>query len=105
MAAAAEYGRPIPGKGFVRLSRSPKEISEQNVSWLQPSIAVQPLFDLIFAAFGGAGAGKLAAVAVRGFPWSAGAGVLPGVLVALFGLVCANVALGSCSGCCLRWSA
>jgi predicted acylesterase/phospholipase RssA len=93
VAAAAEYGRLIPGKGFVRLSQSPKEISEQNVSWLQPSLALRPLFDLIFAAIGGKGAGKLAAVAIRGFPWAAFVGVLPGVVVALAGLGSANIAL------------
>src|SRR5262245_6471896 len=43
-AAAAEYGRHAPGKGFTRLARAPGEIADGNLTFLQPSAALKPLY-------------------------------------------------------------
>jgi hypothetical protein len=92
-AAAAEYGRHIPGKGFVRLARAPEEIAERNLSFLQPSRAVKPLFKLILAAISGKGPAAVALAAIGGFYLAAIAGFLPGFVVAILGLWFADVAL------------
>lgn len=49
-AAAAEYGRHVPGNGFARLALAPAEIAKQDLSFLQPNAAVKPLFDIGLAA-------------------------------------------------------
>lgn len=95
--AAAEYGRHVPGKGFVRLARAPEEIARQNLSFLQPTPALKPLFSVVIAAIGGKGglatAASVAAAAIKGFWLAAIVGLLPGLVVAALGVCFADVAL------------
>src|SRR5262245_49190643 len=79
-AAAAEYGRTVPGHGFLRLTRVPAEIGALLFSLFQPSPAVAPLFQILVAALKGKGSiGKLAGIvgaAIWGFRWPALLGAL-----------------------------
>ncbi len=49
-AAAAEYGRHVPGAGFVRLAKVPAELGKILFKLFQPSPSVAPLFALLVAA-------------------------------------------------------
>jgi hypothetical protein len=93
VAAAAEYGRDIPGKGFVRLARAPEEIARRNPTFLQPTPALKPLFNVLFAAISGKGGLGVAAAALKGFYLAAILGVLPGLVIAVVGGWFADVAL------------
>lgn len=96
-AAAAEYGRHVPGKGFVRLTRAPREIAEGNLPFLQPSPALKPLFDVVLAAISGgsrlATAKRAVSAAIKGFRTATILGVLPGAVIALPGLLFTDLSL------------
>jgi hypothetical protein len=86
-AAAAEYGRSVPGKGFVRLATLPAETGAILFSLFQPTTTVKPLFNILVAALKAKSTGgrtiSITAAAIWGFRWSALAGALAGVLIAL----------------------
>jgi predicted acylesterase/phospholipase RssA len=85
-AAAAEYGRNVPGKGFERLSRLPQEAGPILFSLFQPTRTVKPLFQILVAALNSKSpAGRLLMIswaAVWGFRCFAVLGALPGVVIA-----------------------
>jgi hypothetical protein len=82
-AAAAEYGRHVPGKGFMRLAQLPDEVGKILFSLFQPSPALKPLFDIFVAALGSGGSKtfRVLSAAVCGFHYLAAAGSIPGILV------------------------
>lgn len=85
-AAAAEYGRSVPGAGFERLARIPNEIGPQLFSLFQPAPPLQPLF-VIFSALltSKSSVGRWSSVltaVVKGYPLAAVFGATPGVLLA-----------------------
>jgi hypothetical protein len=86
-AAAAEYGRYVPGKGFKRLTELPAEVGTNLLGLFQPSPKLRPLFQILVAALKGrTTAGKVlrvAAAALWGYRWAAALGSLPGVLIAI----------------------
>jgi Patatin-like phospholipase len=86
-AAAAEYGRHVPGKGFMRLAHLPDEVGRLLFRLFQPSPAVKPLFNIFVAAMRADGtAAKVKNVifaAVAGFRCLAAAAFLPGLLIVL----------------------
>jgi hypothetical protein len=86
-AAAAEYGRNVPGKGFVRLTTLPAEAGAILFSLFQPTATVKPLFNILVAALKAKSTVgrtvRVIAAAIWGFRWSALAGALAGLLVAL----------------------
>ena len=45
-AAAAEYGRHVPGGGFVLLAKLPAEVGKILFSLFQPTPALKPMFDI-----------------------------------------------------------
>src|SRR5882724_6406365 len=51
-AAAAEYGRHVPGGGFVLLAKLPIEVGRILFSLFQPTPALQPMFNISVAAIG-----------------------------------------------------
>ena len=51
-AAAAEYGRNVPGKGFLRLTTLPAEAGAILFTLFQPTATVKPLFNILVAALG-----------------------------------------------------
>src|SRR5690348_17310006 len=62
-AAAAEYGRHVPGKGFVRLTLLPAELGRSLFKLFQPSPAVAPIFAMLVAVLKAKGTpGKFAAL-------------------------------------------
>jgi predicted acylesterase/phospholipase RssA len=85
-AAAAEYGRNVPGKGFKRLSRLPQEAGPILFSLFQPTPTVKPLFQILVAALKGKStAGRLIMIlwaAIWGFRWFAVLGALTGLVIA-----------------------
>ena len=93
VAAAAEYGRHVPGKGFVRLAQAPKEIAHNNPTFLQPVPALRPLFNMFMAAIGGKGGMGIALAAIRGFFVAAIIGVLPGLVLAALGIYALDLSL------------
>ena len=48
-AAAAEYGRHVPGGGFVLLAKLPDEVGKILFSLFQPTPALKPVFDILVA--------------------------------------------------------
>ena len=48
-AAAAEYGRYVPGGGFERLAKIPQEVGPHLLSLFQPAPALKPLFNIFIA--------------------------------------------------------
>jgi hypothetical protein len=89
-AAAAEYGRNVPGKGFVRLTALPAEAGAILFSLFQPTSTVRPLFNILVATLKSKSTlgrtVRLIAAAIWGFFWSALAGWLPGVVVTIVGI-------------------
>jgi predicted acylesterase/phospholipase RssA len=87
-AAAAEYGRYVPGKGFKRLTELPAEVGANLLGLFQPSPKLRPLFQILLAALKGqTTAGKvlrIVAAALWGYRCAAGLGALPGALIAVF---------------------
>ena len=86
VAAAAEYGRSIPGAGFERLTQIPNEIGPKLLSLFQPTQRLRPLFAIFSALLTakssvGRWGGILTAV-VKGYPLAAILGVAPGILLA-----------------------
>lgn len=49
-AAAAEYGRNVPGRGFMRLATLPGEAGQILFSLFQPTAKVAPIFQILVAA-------------------------------------------------------
>jgi hypothetical protein len=96
-AAAAEYGRSIPGAGFERLAKAPRDIGPRLLSLFQPTPRLKPLFNIFTAALGG-GAFAIVMAAICGYWLSALLGVLPGVIVIIIALMvgagCGWVAFG-----------
>jgi hypothetical protein len=96
-AAAAEYGRNVPGKGFVLLAKLPAEVGEILFSLFQPTASLQPMFDIAVAAIGNDSTTKKAirmiGAALAGFAYAAAAGALPGLLIFVAGLWYCNPAL------------
>lgn len=109
-AAAAEYGRFVKGKGFMRLTRLPDEAGAILFNLFQPTQTVAPLFQILVAALraktkagkfvriglaavwgfrGPASLGALSCAAIAFLAWRyAGIGGLAfGVLLAIVGLV------------------
>jgi hypothetical protein len=86
-AAAAEYGRHVRGKGFMRLVRLPREAGEILFSLFQPTRTVAPLFGILVAALKTKSKwSKYIAVAwaaIWGFRLSAVLGALIAVVIAL----------------------
>jgi hypothetical protein len=84
-AAAAEYGRNVPGKGFERLSRLPQEAGPILFSLFQPTRTVKPLFQILVAALKSKStAGKFVMIlwaAIWGFRWFAVLGALTGAVI------------------------
>ncbi|MEH2509431.1 putative acylesterase/phospholipase RssA [Nitrobacteraceae bacterium AZCC 1564] len=90
-AAAAEYGRSAPDAGFERLAKIPNEIGPKLLSLFQPSRSLQPLFAIFIALLTSKSnvvrwISVLAAV-VRGYPFAAIAGAVPGLVLAVVGWV------------------
>jgi predicted acylesterase/phospholipase RssA len=85
-AAAAEYGRNIPGKGFMRLSRLPEEAGQILFSLFQPTRTVRPLFQILVAALNSKSKAeqllKIPCAAIWGFRWLVLLFALPGVVIA-----------------------
>ncbi len=71
-AAAAEYGRSVPGAGFERLEKIPNEIGPKLLSLFQPAPQLQPIFAIFIALLTSkTSAGRWADVlfaAVKGYP-------------------------------------
>src|SRR5262249_45129621 len=86
-AAAAEYGRYVPGKGFKRLTELPAEVGANLLGLFQPSPKLRPLFQILLAALKGqTTAGKvlrIVAAALWGYRWAAALGALPGAVIAV----------------------
>jgi hypothetical protein len=87
-AAAAEYGRNVPGKGFLRLAALPEETGAILFRLFQPTSTVKPLFDILVAALKGKStlgrALRMIAAAISGFRLAALAGAAAGIAVTLF---------------------
>jgi predicted acylesterase/phospholipase RssA len=79
-AAAAEYGRHIPGAGFDRLARIPNEVGPSLLSMFQPTPPLRPLFNIFIAALKSGRFGVIWS-ALRGYWLSALFGLAPGVAV------------------------
>jgi hypothetical protein len=96
-AAAAEYGRHVPGKGFVLLAKLPAEVGNILFSLFQPTPSLKPIFDIAVAAIGNDSTTKKAmrmiGAALAGFAFAAAAGSLPGLLIFVAGLWYCNLAL------------
>jgi hypothetical protein len=96
-AAAAEYGRHVPGRGFVMLAKLPAEVGKILFSLFQPTPKLKPLFDILVAAIGNDKTAKkvmkMIGAALAGFPYAAAAGSLPGLLIVVAGLWYCNLAL------------
>jgi predicted acylesterase/phospholipase RssA len=96
-AAAAEYGRHVPGRGFVLLAKLPAEVGKILFSLFQPTPALKPIFGILVAAIGNDGTMtkvmRVIGAALAGFPFAAAAGALPGLLIAVAGWWYANLAL------------
>src|SRR3954462_10402584 len=96
-AAAAEYGRNVPGKGFVLLAQLPAEVGKILFSLFQPIPALQPVFDILVAAIGNDSTAtkvmRVIGAALAGFSFVAAAGALPGLLIVLAGWWYSNLAL------------
>jgi predicted acylesterase/phospholipase RssA len=84
-AAAAEYGRLIPGAGFERLRKIPDEVGPHLLSLFQPTPRLRPLFDIFVAALKAeTGPRRVLAVlvaAICGYWPSALLGLAPGVII------------------------
>ena len=85
VAAAAEYGRHVPEKGFVRLSRLPQEAGKVLFGLFQPSQKLKPLFQILVAGLQPTSQlRKIIGVmwaAVSMFWWQALLGALPGLVI------------------------
>jgi hypothetical protein len=96
-AAAAEYGRHVPGRGFVLLAKLPAEVGKILFSLFQPTPALKPLFGILVAAIGNDGTMtkfmRVIGAALAGFALAAAAGCLPGLLIAVAGWWYSNLAL------------
>ena len=100
VAAAAEYGRRTGRGGFAAFETIPEELGRGGLRRLfQPTGATGTLLDVLLAATGGdrpdgrTGAGRIGGVlaaAVRGYPWFALAGALPGLVLIVLGVVVAG---------------
>lgn len=89
VAAAAEYGRSIPGAGFERLENIPNEIGPKLLPLFQPTPTLQPLFSIFIALLTSKSAVSrwiaVLAAAVRGYFSATVIGVAPGIVVAAVG--------------------
>jgi predicted acylesterase/phospholipase RssA len=96
-AAAAEYGRHVPGKGFVLLAKLPAEVGKILLKLFQPTPRLKPIFSIAVAALGNDStmtkAMNMIGAALAGFPYAAAAGALPGLLIVVAGWRYSNVAL------------
>jgi predicted acylesterase/phospholipase RssA len=96
-AAAAEYGRNVPGRGFVLLAQLPAEVGKILFSLFQPTPALKPVFDILVAAIGNDGTTtkvmRVIGAALAGFSFAAAAGALPGLLIVVAGWWYSNLAL------------
>jgi predicted acylesterase/phospholipase RssA len=96
-AAAAEYGRHVPGRGFVLLAQLPAEVGKILFKLFQPIPALKPVFDIAVAAIGNDGTAtkvvRVIAAALAGFAFAAAAGALPGLLIVVAGWWYSNLAL------------
>ena len=96
-AAAAEYGRHVPGRGFVLLAKLPAEVGKILFSLFQPTPALKPVFGIAVAAIGNDGTAtkvmRVIGAALTGFALAAAAGALPGLLIGVAGCWYSNPAL------------
>jgi predicted acylesterase/phospholipase RssA len=90
-AAAAEYGRHVPGAGFDRLAKIPDEVGANLLSLFQPTPVLKPLFDIFVAALKSrTGTGRLTAIlgaTLGGYQGSALLGLLPGLAVVVIAVL------------------
>jgi hypothetical protein len=88
--AAAEYGRHVEGRGFMRLAALPAEIGPKLLSLFQPCPPVKPLFDILLAVLNAkSDSGKVAAgvwAALRSCALTATFWGSPGIVTALIAL-------------------
>jgi predicted acylesterase/phospholipase RssA len=88
--SAAEYGRHVKGRGFMRLAGLPKEVGPKLLSLFQPTPTLQPLFNILVAVLNAkSGSGKAAAgmwAVLRSYARTAALWGLPGIVIALVAL-------------------
>src|SRR5262245_380184 len=93
--AAAEYGRNIKGRGFMRLARLPGEVGPKLLSLFQPAPPLQPLFSIFTAVLKAeSGSGKATggvAAALTSYGGTAALWGLPGIAIALLALFLKSV--------------
>jgi predicted acylesterase/phospholipase RssA len=96
-AAAAEYGRHVPGGGFVPLAKLPAEVGKILFNLFQPTPALKPVFSMLVAAIGNDSTAtkvmRVTVAALAGFAFAAAAGALPGLLIVVAGLWYGSLAL------------
>jgi hypothetical protein len=96
-AAAAEYGRHVHGKGFMRLTKLPKEVGKLLFNLFQPSPSLKPLFNVFVAVVRTGGTTtkivNVILAAIAGFYFAACVGLLPGFLIILAAWWYSNLAL------------
>ena len=96
-AAAAEYGRHVPGAGFVLLAKLPDEVGKILFNLFQPTRALKPVFDILVGAIGNDSTAtkvmRVIGAALAGFAFAAAAGALPGLLIVVAGWCYSNLAL------------
>ncbi len=97
IAAAAEYGRHVPGGGFVLLAKLPGEVGNILFKLFQPTSALKPVFDILVGAIGNDSTAtkvmRVIGAALAGFAIAAAAGALPGLLIIVAGWWYDNPAL------------
>lgn len=97
VAAAAEYGRDVPGAGFVLLAKLPAQVGKILFNLFQPTPALKPVFGIAVAAIGNDGTMtkvmRVIGAALAGFSFAAAVGALPGLFIAVAGWWNANLAL------------
>jgi hypothetical protein len=87
--AAAEYARA--SGGYQRITAIPNEIAGALLDKFQPEPHLRPLFNMLVGTLGNASAFRktvrVIAAAVTGYPWSVLFGALPGLTIAVCGLI------------------
>jgi hypothetical protein len=95
VAAAAEYGRGVPGKGFMRLASVPAQSGPMLLSLFQPSRKLAPIFNMLVASLQAKSVwgGRLAILwqAICGFRWSVLPSAIGAALIAFVLCRCAGV--------------
>ncbi len=91
IAAAAEFGRGTPNAGFDRLRQVPNEIGPRLLSLFQPAPPLRPIFNIFLALLKAKGLARRAGAAIPaalcGYRRLAIAGAIPGLIIAVLGLL------------------